>query len=130
VDYLLKNRHNYTVFRELKEEESVSHELIKGKADNILDFYTYLIENSKLKDFTNKLLSSEKEILKVMEDSISSNNASKDEIIEFKNIIEKENESISIDLSKINSLNIEDNSVKDFLSEKMNKTKTKKRQFN
>ena len=53
-----------------------------------------------------------------------------EQIIEFKNIIEKENESISIDLSKINSLNIEDNSVKDFLSEKMNKTKTKKRQFN
>tara|TARA_B100000073_G_scaffold337606_1_gene333728 strand:+ start:2965 stop:5088 length:2124 start_codon:yes stop_codon:yes gene_type:complete len=130
VDYLLKNRHNYTVFRELKEEESVSHELIKGKADNILDFYTYLIETNKMKDFINKLFNSEKSVLNVIKDSITLNEVNQEKVIEFKKLIERENDSISIDLSKIDSLNIEDNSVKDFLSEKMNKTNQKKRKLN
>lgn len=130
VDYLLQNKHNYTVFRELKEEESVSHELIKGKADNILDFYTYLIETNKMKDFINKLFNSEKSVLNVIKDSITLNEVNQEKVIEFKKLIERENDSISIDLSKIDSLNIEDNSVKDFLSEKMNKTNQKKRKLN
>ena len=130
VDYLLQNKHNYTMFRELKDEESISHELIKSKTDNILDFYTYLIENNKMKDFINEFVNSEKSILNVIKDSITLNEVEQDRVIEFKKLIEKENESISIDLSKIDSLNIEVDSIKDFLSEKMNKTNQKKRKLN
>ena len=130
VDYLLQNKHNYKTFRELKDEKNISHELIKSKTDNILDFYTYLIENDKMKDFINDFINSEKSVLNVIKDSIMLNKVNQERVIEFKKLIEKENESISIDLSKIDSLNIEDNSVKDFLSEKMNKTNTKKRKLN
>lgn len=131
VDYLIKNKHNYKIFKELKEEKKITHELIKDKTHYILDFYTYLIENNNLPEYVNKFINSEKEILKVIDDSINlENNINKDKIIEFKNLVEKENELISVDLSKIKSLDIKDNSVKDFLAEKMNKTKTKKRQLN
>lgn len=130
VDYLIKNKHNYKIFKELKEEKNITHELIKDKTHYILDFYTYLIKNNKMKDFVDEFINSEEDILNAIEYSVNLNGTSQEEIIEFKNLIEKENESISIELSKSDLLNKEKNSVKDFLSEKIGNSKNNKRKLN
>lgn len=125
VDYLIKNKKNYQTYRELKDNANISHKLIKDKTDDIIDFYTYLINSNKMKDFIDEFINSKKDILRVMEDSVTLNKVNKNKVIEFKKLIEKENESISIDLSKLNSLNIEENlGVKDFLLKRVKKPKS------
>ena len=125
VDYLIKNQKNYELYRDLKDKTDISEDMIKNKTDDIIGFYTYLIENKKMKDFVTEFINSEKDILRVMEDSIKLNSADKNKIIEFKELIEKENEFISIDLSKLNSLEIEEDlGVKDFLLDKEKKPKS------
>lgn len=130
IDYLIKNKHNYKIFKELKEEKNITPELIKDKTHYILDFYTYLIKNNKMKGFIDEFINSEEDILNAIEYSVNLNGTSQEEIIAFKNLIEKENESISIELSKSDLLKTEKSSVKDFLSEKIGNSKTNKRKLN
>ena len=88
--------------------------------------HIYLIEDNKLKSFINEFINSEESINKVIKETMKKNPKNVESILKFKEVIEKENKSMTIDINKISKQNIDNNQeIKDFLSHKSKIQKNK-----
>jgi hypothetical protein len=125
ITYLQENKDNYATLIKLKDKKDITLKDIEENSDNPIGFYTYLIEDNKLKSFVNEFINSKEDIATVIKAELEKEPEDLSQIMQLKNVIEKENKSMVIDLEKITIDHSEN--ILDFLSQKTeNQPKEKK----
>jgi hypothetical protein len=113
LSYLNKNESNYNIYKKMKDEKIITKEMISEKIDNPIEFYSYLIKTNKFNFFINEFINSKESLMEVIGDSIKQDPDKMEKVIEFKDIVESENESIKISLKEINKLKNDINNIND-----------------